>query len=820
MSTRNRPADRPARLYDPYSRDGDDPQPRTLRPVGVSSQQSPKKSRTPNAKNGNAAKFGRTSTLSGAFASTGPTLDNNNNNNIGTTRDVRAGRTPPKQTASRERNYPAVSPRSNASSPRHRDLFGTNRRFSDGDDLGDLGFDDEPDLLYNIDQVDPLSPSPSSRQRYGTSSHYNHEPVFDFFDVSMEEPTRRRRDSQHASDQERLRRATERGPVLSKAMVGNKRRTSTESVQVEGKKEEAPLRFEPSLNIPSTWRQKERRSKDITDRMNREDAERNAVGAAGQVPSREWEHDADLTSHSFQVSDSPPVRNTYQPRRAKESPPPLKPKISPRALERRREIPEERATTSFPREGSPTPIVEYNDLGRDKPLFRKRDDSHDLLRRLARSESPSATNTPEPKHVDDTISNMKTPVVVGAWINTPAPERTATAPEPAAAQRKPSPIPEITNKPDKSQPQQPKPEHVSAKPSPEETKPKPRPVRRPRVELEKPNLPKSALEAVIQEAKAGGDKSLFLGENTIDSLQDLLLDESPDFSEFKKFDLPEAKLPESDKSSSDDDTPGTPPEAPDEAVIDRLNAKLQSLVRNIKEVRDGLSGLETQATNDVAALAPSDKKHGKKPHKCPGKGKHCGTCGLAGDGRLYLALPLPRLWHRRPDTNRLRPTLLGWVLLISLTWWVIECFMCELYCKPLYLYEDRNYTVDPNAPETPWVIPTMLWRWSGLAPVLAPVWTILIAFYRFFAQLLGFWDGHIPAPPEVYLPRPTMDDVTASRMLAQRGFVPRHDPSLDFSQPSQSKRPPPQHHPPVHSLWGQGDTDAEQELSMDGDEIL
>ena len=46
----------------------------------------------------------------------------------------------------------------------------------------------------------------------------------------------------------------------------------------------------------------------------------------------------------------------------------------------------------------------------------------------------------------------------------------------------------------------------------------------------------------------------------------------------------------------------------------------------------------------------------------------------------------------------------------------------------------------------PYVVPTMLWRWSHLSIVLTPVWTIIIALVRFTAQLLGLWDGFVDVP--------------------------------------------------------------------------
>src|SRR5204862_4988734 len=106
------------------------------------------------------------------------------------------------------------------------------------------------------------------------------------------------------------------------------------------------------------------------------------------------------------------------------------------------------------------------------------------------------------------------------------------------------------------------------------TKPQLNPPRASTAKLEKPKLPKSALETVIEDARSG-DHSLVLGENTIESLQDLL-DEMPTFTELK----------DEDKVQSEEESQGEHLDMPletDTAVIHRLNLKLQSLVRSIND---------------------------------------------------------------------------------------------------------------------------------------------------------------------------------------------------------------------------------------------
>lgn len=45
------------------------------------------------------------------------------------------------------------------------------------------------------------------------------------------------------------------------------------------------------------------------------------------------------------------------------------------------------------------------------------------------------------------------------------------------------------------------------------------------------------------------------------------------------------------------------------------------------------------------------------------------------------------------------------------------------------------------------MIPTMFWRWSHLSSFLTPVITVLVAFFKLVAQLLGLWDGYVDEGP-------------------------------------------------------------------------
>lgn len=145
-------------------------------------------------------------------------------------------------------------------------------------------------------------------------------------------------------------------------------------------------------------------------------------------------------------------------------------------------------------------------------------------------------------------------------------------------------------------------------------------------------------------------------------------------------------------------------------------------------------------------------------------------------------------------------------MVIFMVWLFSESTMCDYYCQPDYAMVCTDNCLQPDAPEFPFVIPTMLWRWSHLSSLLAPVITIVVAFVKLLAQLIGIWDGYV-------------DDTPGALNLAGQikihgspvGVPVAAATSSHASQAQQERRPDPK---PVAPLpWDEGD-------SMDDDEIL
>ncbi|KLJ09147.1 hypothetical protein EMPG_15445 [Blastomyces silverae] len=665
------------------------------------------------------------------------------------------------------------------SSPPPDELIETYQQINDADDLAEYVAQDHYDPSYDIARLDRTrspSPTPGATRReddyVGTGD--THDSSLSFSDISDE--SLRQKLAQHAMDQARLKRVTQReSPVFSKAKVGLKAALSFENLQRRNEEEALREDVEPSLNVPKTWGLRGRVSKDWLNKASRPNGNNHVDERTVQSTDQALEHDIDFTARSLQISDSPPVRNNAPPRNEIENfrnKPLVENRLGDRETERR--VPQEQVRFSI--EGDPipnSPVTIYRETDRERQRHLSKKDPQELLRTLSRRESPSVASTPEQTPADNTLLNVKTPVVTGAWIDTPAPDRTAEPPQDTsleiispsaiAAQNHPRNrrlAATAKSQPEKSPEENPPPEKPPPEPQ-EDTRPKPKTKRASSKPLKKPKLPRSALEAVIEDAKSGNHGLLF-GESTIDSLQELL-DENSTILDSKPLIKSESS---EEGEEEEDDTEDKASAQTDDAVVERLNKKLQSLVRSINATQTGLTSLERQIAKDASILLSRTTKQSKKPLH-----RHTDSSGdLHSDGRHYVTFPLPRLWYRHPDTNRLRPTRLSWIVLGFLTWYFAELVMCDYYCHPLYAATCERNCLDPNAPRMPLVIPTMLWRWSHLSVILNPVWTILVAGFRFIAQLLGLWDGFFDSPPGGEWP--VVD--------YQQNNIPAHPPSFEW----------------------------------------
>ena len=130
-------------------------------------------------------------------------------------------------------------------------------------------------------------------------------------------------------------------------------------------------------------------------------------------------------------------------------------------------------------------------------------------------------------------------------------------------------------------------------------------------------------------------------------------------------------------------------------TLDRMNQHLKNTSSSIRDARQGIERLEHQVSSS------SSTRHEKN------------------DDRLYVKIPVPRLWVSDPLANgrnqgfftrNWKFTWLGFILAIFFSWYLAESAMCEVYCHPLY---SSHNTWHPSDPFFPWAIPTKLDQWTG-----------------------------------------------------------------------------------------------------------
>ncbi|GAB7363078.1 hypothetical protein MBLNU230_g3370t1 [Neophaeotheca triangularis] len=350
--------------------------------------------------------------------------------------------------------------------------------------------------------------------------------------------------------------------------------------------------------------------------------------------------------------------------------------------------------------------------------------------------------TPTRARLPENAENGKTPVVAGAWVDTqleirPDDQTTRDQEEPAGVAIQDFSRP--TTHPDEPQ------------------------LRK----LSEPNLPKSALEAIVQQDREAAEHQY--GDSTMNSLEGIIRQNGDETEVETTFDV-ESTAQEIVEALNaiDDGKPLTQAEKDrrqEDMAIDAMNRHLRLARTSVKEADRGMRRLENRVDhldNAVLTKAKADDKPttqiSTKPTTqppssttlvAPPKTKdHCPTCGHR-NGSAWRALwtELTSCFYTTSPSSRIgiRLTTLGLITLLTLLWYLLETTLCSYYCHPLYAKSMCGSGCDPDAPRYPFVLPTLLfrpvrWLWrpvldSGFAwwSTLAPDWG-----YKFWHPELGY----------------------------------------------------------------------------------
>ncbi|KAL4785693.1 hypothetical protein BJX76DRAFT_324039 [Aspergillus varians] len=654
------------------------------------------------------------------------------------------------------------------------------KQIDDAISLTDLGpSDGENDALYmRSNKLNRRISTPASKREHRLSTAS---------DASFTSESPRRRFADYAKDEERLKRATtSQSPVLDRVAIRGGPSSEHLQRRDSGSRStsEEDYGIEPSMKAPSTWGSRGKYGNNWMKSLTR--SHERGTGSTTQDPAEA----------STKLWDEISSKRTQQAAESREI-------VENRPVSRHGLLPPPLGSTSPERNGEPlsggqkipnTPISIFPISTFTKRSPTKRD-SHDLLRKLARTGSPGqkatdATQTPQPTTTERRVYD-KTPVVTGAWIDTPMTQRVpASQPMEVTKARGPNLdnawgfdrlaeeanrkaekagtlIPKFEPTQEKVNGEKPPAEQSKEKSTkgtfwskdileehseeqPQEREPTTQEIPNQtaqeskqdwkRVELSLPDHPKSALETVLQDHKNNKD-SLDVGDDTIESLQ-AILDQKPN---------DDTQTQQEDDAAYEKEIIGQLESAQctDMNDFNRIEGKLQSLSDTMSNLKSGLNQLGNRVSRDTEYIISTLSKSPVEKIESEPTQLHesCETCRTRKNSVIHKGIPLPRLWNRGSVWWMTRPTHLGWCALIALAWYLSESTMCDYYCHPLIDSRCEGNCLLPDAPRFPFVIPTMTWRWFHFSDILVPLWAIIVTFFRVFTQLIGLSDGYVDDEP-------------------------------------------------------------------------
>lgn len=159
-------------------------------------------------------------------------------------------------------------------------------------------------------------------------------------------------------------------------------------------------------------------------------------------------------------------------------------------------------------------------------------------------------------------------------------------------------------------------------------------------------------------------------------------------------------------------------------AIERMNKTIKSGLVSIRDAKRGIERLEDQVSSTPELL-----KHNHDQDSCP----KCAS--ESSESSFYhLNIPVPCLWSRDPTKwTGVRFTWLGLLLALFTAWFFMESATCELICHPQYS-STNNWR--PDDPFWGWALPTLLDRCAGGLLTYS-----LKNYARLMVWILSSWTG-------------------------------------------------------------------------------
>ena len=363
--------------------------------------------------------------------------------------------------------------------------------------------------------------------------------------------------------------------------------------------------------------------------------------------------------------------------------------------------------------------------------------------------------------------NLKTPLVTGAWIDTPLPTSGRGLPGPTPEDL--DAVKDLATGVD---------DQLPGKQDPHPIAPTTPSLKKQALGDTGPDRPKSALAAILEKAKrkpgrrkttdaptSEEDNTLALGDDTIQSLEDLVVKESSD------MDVSALLKPEESAIDLDTDKNNGPLTVTQKARqiellgYDRLTARLSKLGLSIRDAKKGIATLEQAVSNntgdDQCTEAGEFHDFIWPCQKCGCPGRNNGALVRSSDARGWeISIPTPRLWRWDDGDWRPRLTWLGLVTLGAflvmaeiIVWYVPyargcpgwhlarkstnDCACSDMYSPPFYATRMVSFGVDLDRPRPPFILAKLLWR-SPIGYILKPLWFVFALMLKSFTKSLAW----------------------------------------------------------------------------------
>ncbi|KAK3656737.1 hypothetical protein LTR56_002718 [Elasticomyces elasticus] len=348
-----------------------------------------------------------------------------------------------------------------------------------------------------------------------------------------------------------------------------------------------------------------------------------------------------------------------------------------------------------------------------------------------RIEAPDVDDTPAPQ--DGNVREAKTPVVTGAWLDTPGPGidvrplLKSTDSTIVRAFGSPSAIAtlEVRNPMDGDE----------------------------RRVASEPVHGKSALADVLKQVRQADGEDVTLegerfgmGDDTVRSLEGIVttqrdMDDGGDETATMTLDLT-ADLTEIGEASEEGAAMSQQEKdrRQEKLAMEAMNKHLRLARTSIKDANAGLRRVENKMDNATATTSSTitsttlSRKSATTGDQQPASHEHpCPTCGSHGSGpqsstfRSLVRDITSAFYTRRTPSRGPRLTYLGLTLLTTLLYLSLESLLCSYLCHPRYAEKMVGYGVNPEAPKFPFVLPTVVAR--PLKWVWGPVWEVVRNYF-------------------------------------------------------------------------------------------